>query len=654
MSFHPKALLTEFVSVLDFFNDAVYLNLNGRRNLTTIIGAALSIGLVAILMYQGISQAVSMYSREDPKIYQIMEYESDPGSMGLNSTNNFFFAFSTNLDGTTINMSTSSLYSFSTTYNHYLRSPDGTRTKKKYPIYMAPCNHSDFPSSTYGANAYSANGLSLAFCPTAINFTDPIDGTCPDQVFKKHPDCLASPEFTLRGSYLSRDFEFIQFNLTICDPTDPNLPWGITCASGNITQTILDSSSEMDLYYSNTMVNPVFYKMPNKTLVDNTYWTLNPQIYEISDISLDRVLLQDFDQYLSTSEYTNKTYFSIQTDKLREMQLLRFNTSLPLLTWNLRRSTLTQVTTRTYYKVQDIMTNLGGFSSNLIFVAAFFALGYVRYKYQMILSSELYDFQTIEKDKNNNGNNSKKPSTKKSDIDLVSKNGGENVDAKKMADSDYEQVTDSSGKVVKTYFDQHLSRNKKPSQNDFVFFGKFFSMLCCRKKPKNQLAKTARNLVLEDLDIIKVINKVKEVDKLKLLLLNRYQREAFNFIEKPLISMEGDKTVYRNSVLTAENKEKGEGLSRGKTLDDFLKSREEKDPYLKYSRLYMTYRSLKEDDNPANEKYNKKLIDLIDPDLIQVFKIVDAKIGENPTSRKFEEIVRKLVETASDTISSNE
>lgn len=653
MSFHPKALLTEFVSVLDFFNDAVYLNLNGRRNLTTIIGAALSIGLVAILMYQGISQSVSMFKREDPKIYQIMEYEADPGSMGLNETNNFFFAFSTNLDGTTIDMTSASLYSFSATYNNYQRQDNGSRIMKKYPIYMAPCNQSDFPSSVYGTNAFSANGLSLAFCPTGINLTDPDDGTCPLSVYTKYPSCVAAPEFTLRGSYLSTDFQFIQFNLSICDSTSSNLPWGITCATGNITQQILDSSSEMDLYYANTMVNPVFYNTPNKTLVDNTYWTLNPQIYEISDISLDRVLLQDFDKYLSTSQYTNKTYYSIQTDKLREMQVLRFDTSLPLLTWNLRRSTLTQVTTRTYYKVQNVMTNLGGFSSNLIFVAALVALGYVRYKYQMILSNELYDFQAIEKPQNNS--KPKKSETKlgkKGEIDLVKQ--ADMLDTKKMADSDYEQTTDSSGKVVKTYFDQHLQKSKKTSQNDFIYFGKFFSMLCCKKKPKNQLAKTARNLVLEDLDIIKVINKVKEVDKLKLLLLNRYQREAFNFIEKPVIAMEGKEPIYRNSVLAAESKERGEKLSRGKTLEDFFRAREDKDPYLKYSRLYMTYRALKEDDNLANEKYNKKLIDLIDPDLIQVFKIVDSKIGKNPTANKFEEIVRKLVESGEASLPLNE
>lgn len=663
MALHPRALVSEFVSILDFFNDAVYLNLNGKRNLTTVIGAALSVGLVAILMYQGISQAVEMYKREGPTIYQISEYESDAAAVTLNRANNFFFAFTTNLDSVVIDMTQASLYSFSATFNQYTRHNDGSRTKEKFPIYMAPCNKSDFPDSIYGKNAYTLNGLSLAYCPTGINMTK-LDGTCSSSILSKYPDCVVPPSFNLQGGYLSRQFDFIQFNLSICDPASTNLPYGITCASGNITQTILDSSSEMDLYYSNSMVNPVFYETPNKTLVDNTYWTLNPQIYEISDISLDKVLLQDYNGYLSTSDYVNKTYFSVQTDKLREMQVLRFDPSLPLLTWNLRRSTLTQVTTRTYYKVQDIMTNLGGFSSNLIFVAALVALGYVRYKYQMILSSELYDFQTIEKpDKpgNNKGPGAKTATgiiTKKSGIELTSKEGpalGESAKRDENS-SDYEQAPDPNNKVVKSYFDSHLKKNKKVTQNDLKYFARFFSMLCCRKKPKNQLAQTARNLVLEDLDIIKVITKVKEVDKLKLLLLNRYQREAFNFIEKPLIAVEGDKTVYRNSVMVAESRERNDGkLVKGhKTLDDFLKSREENDPYMRYARLYMTYRALKEDNNPANLKYNRKLIDLIDPDLVQVFKIVDGKIGETPTARKFEEIVKKMIENSGDTFNSDQ
>jgi len=661
MALHPRALVSEFVSILDFFNDAVYLNLNGKRNLTTIIGAALSVGLVAILMYQGISQAVEMYKREGPTIYQISEYESDAAAVPLSPANNFFFAFTTNLDSVVINMSEASLYSFSATFNHYSRHADGSRTKQKYPIYMAPCNKSDFPDAVYGKNAYTLNGLSSAFCPTGINMTN-IDGSCSQSILKEYSDCIVPPSFNLQGGYLSRQFDFIQFNLSICNPSDPHLPYGIKCASGNITQTILDSSSEMDLYYSNSMVNPVFYETPNKTLVDNTYWTLNPQIYEISDISLDKVLLQDYNGYLSTTDYVNKTYFSVQTDKLREMQVLRFDTSLPLLTWNLRRSTLTQVTTRTYYKVQDIMTNLGGFSSNLIFVAALVALGYVRYKYQMILSSELYDFQTIEKPNKSNKGGPKATTagvlSKRSGIELTNQMKDSVKDSAKGDEnsSDYEQAPDPNNKVVKSYFDSHLKKNKKVSQNDLKYFAKFFSMLCCRKKPKNQLAQTARNLVLEDLDIIKVITKVKEVDKLKLLLLNRYQREAFNFIEKPLIAVEGEKTVYRNSVMVAESRERNDGkLVKGhKTLDDFLKSREEHDPYMRYARLYMTYRALKEDNNPANLKYNRKLIDLIDPDLVQVFKIVDGKIGEHPTAKKFEEIVKKMIENSEVTFPSDQ
>ena len=48
-------------------------------------------------------------------------------------------------------------------------------------------------------------------------------------------------------------------------------------------------------------------------------------------------------------------------------------------------------------KIADVLANLGGFAKSIMVVFAFLAAGYARYKYHMIVSNELYDFENKKK-----------------------------------------------------------------------------------------------------------------------------------------------------------------------------------------------------------------------------------------------------------------
>jgi len=60
---------------------------------------------------------------------------------------------------------------------------------------------------------------------------------------------------------------------------------------------------------------------------------------------------------------------------------------------------------------------------------------------------------------------------------------------------------------------------------------------------EEQLAQKGRNQIVQDIDILKIIEKLQEIDKLKMLLLNGYQREAFEHIERPVITLKEKKSL---------------------------------------------------------------------------------------------------------------
>lgn len=55
------------------------------------------------------------------------------------------------------------------------------------------------------------------------------------------------------------------------------------------------------------------------------------------------------------------------------------------------------------------------------------------------------------------------------------------------------------------------------------------------KKSYQQQIKYSMEKIFNKLDVVNILNKMQEIDKLKYVLLNKEQLELFNYIPKPLI-----------------------------------------------------------------------------------------------------------------------
>ncbi|KAL4473372.1 hypothetical protein ABPG72_015615 [Tetrahymena utriculariae] len=162
--------------------------------------------------------------------------------------------------------------------------------------------------------------------------------------------------------------------------------------------------------------------------------------------------------------------------------------------------------------------------------------------------------------------------------------------------------------------------------------GKFFN------SDEIQLLNKAEDHIKEDLDIFNILDRLKEIEKLKKLLFNPEQQTLFNFFPKPVISIDQKSDVIdRKALLTEIEQNQQEKPSRknsnklqislkniaivSKAISKF-KSSTKKNQFSHYQKLYSCYEKLIEDErNDQQSQMNNKLIDLIGNEMKTIFQL---------------------------------
>ena len=636
--------LTSLIQKADIFHGPIYLNVRGRDTIATTLGGLLSLVLVLIVLAQFSTQVQQMYYHSNPTILQMSEFYDNPSSIGLNETNNFMFAVSTTVDGKFINMTAESLFTFHAAFNQYFRDSEGNRTKILSKVYFAPCNATDFPPPLPNST-YQTFNLMYAYCPVSINFTMP-DGTCPDFIKDEYEDCIGPPHFNISGTYLSSAFEFIQFNVSICeeDAEEPYRPFKVTCDTmENIDKHFQKSQIKWNLYYANNLLNPIIYTPPNKTFFDSMYWDIVRNDFKVADIFLDQQTIMNHDSFYSETQCDNHTFYNIDPSKNRE-QGSKNNGDFPVLQWNLRRSSFNLVTIRTYTKIQDVLANIGGFSKSIIFAFTIIAAGYVRFKYQMMLSNELYSFQSPPPGHGNDSISYYSGDDEDGSGRRKSKNASISMQHKLLNDEDiYNQAQNNNlspnqgEDAAKEFFDKEKKVQRRMKYNELKYF--FRKFLCCLKRPSydDKLAAKSREYVENDIDIINLVQKIQDVDKLKMVLLTSDQRQLFNYVPKPLVTLESEKAVNRDaSFMHHEPMEN--------YLNDIDGPRADHERVLKYSKLFMSYRRISRDFDVGRMNANKRLLNLMGEDLIKIFQKIEREVGEEPDPRHLQAVLMRCIQ----------
>jgi len=631
-----KSGLGRFIpSVTDLFSNHVFLNIKGHHNVPTTIGSFLT--LVLVLAVVGIAgySVKKMIFHDNPVLSQLEEYKKDAPPVFLNSTNNFKFAIGVALNGKSINMSENSILTFVSSINTYVRKGKTGRDKVKYSINYAPCTIHDFPDEIFGRDTNDDFNLTYAYCPQNISYM--VNGTCAQGIPNLADDCTGPLNFEIGGQYLSKRFTFLQGYFSLCDSNNDTLvkPPTMKCMKSDKIEKLFASNAEIkvNLYYANNVMEPNNYATPNKTFFDVFYWTVNPRLSKFADIFVDSSIMQDYSHWLKPSAQ-NSTYYTIDSNKAKESVNMydpdTLGPSLTLLTWNVRRSTFNLVTTRNYTKLLDILGAIGGLSKSLLFFLAVFVIGYAKYKYHMVLSNEMYDFEPTGKRKDNKRG---RADPKETQAELSSAIAG-STPQESLLENDHLKSNPGAKEDVKEYFDYQKEKKRGLKFNEFAYLRTF---CCCRRKSEDEkLAQKATHQVEEDADLILILRKLREIDKLKTLLLDRDQRELFNYNPKPIIKKDG-------SVHSHDETFKIDHPAVGVNPDRFFESEKDHENLSEYGKLYVAYRNAKLNNDPIKEAHNKRLLDMLGPDLLRVFEYVDIQLGDSCRAEDFEKVIERAM-----------
>lgn len=104
-------------------------------------------------------------------------------------------------------------------------------------------------------------------------------------------------------------------------------------------------------------------------------------------------------------------------------------------------------------------------------------------------------------------------------------------------------------------FEKEISKTHELKLTYFQFlYGTIIEKLCCKKRSfKSKLFEKAKEIFLEEMDIIEILHKMKEFEKLKSIILSPEQLNLFSMLSKPMIYLEKEmEASNRSSFLLSE------------------------------------------------------------------------------------------------------
>ena len=147
----------------------------------------------------------------------------------------------------------------------------------------------------------------------------------------------------------------------------------------------------------------------------------------------------------------------------------------------------------------------------------------------------------------------------------------------------------------------NIPSETKKNRLQLSFFGYleyiFRTILCLKKLPEHLIISKAENAFRKDLDIVNIISKLHDFEKLKILLLNEDQLFLFNYLSKPLIT-------FNDSELAINEENLDQSHMKMSKLMGYRRSSKN------MSEVAESYNRVQEAKN--SDKINKKLIELFD------------------------------------------
>ncbi|CAD8189107.1 unnamed protein product [Paramecium octaurelia] len=647
---------------VDVFGQIVFLRMNKQAYFRTKIGGTISLAVLFLMIYFYSQSLRSFFLKEQLRVISANQYEDEVQSIQLDQSD-FMFAFKIEQN----NFTTSPFFNLTLEQKKYQRLPNGQQSKISTIIPLVPCTSERFQStfSRYGIDFvenFNSFGIGDFLCPEYNN-----------TIF-------------VGGTYTSSDFQFLTLTISHCESNEQ-----ISCASKETVDRYFSStgSFKLQIYTINQIINPYKQRYGSAFLDDQIYFTFVPnQLNRKANIYFrkyefinDESLLPFRYQSQLSSDIQEDTVFLIDQSDIKEMSDIGTTLDASYATFNFRLNPFKTKFTRSFQKIDELLSNLGGIQQIFFFFIGLLVGIYNRIQCINIncrivlveLANKLFEFQLDSSIQNRqyqenlelidefiqhrenhlhvNSNaeideidNQQVEDKLSPDISqrynllnlflntggMVQKPTNQTKSSKETSKQHYilaEKLKFISGL---DYFQKQIIKiieRQKPIYLDFQILCNYIS---CGKLFKNQpkviLMNKAFDNIIDQLDVHHILLKLNELEKLKETILNYKQLMMFNFTPKPLINLDSiTKEPSRQLIEQIVKSPEAMDKTDSDTIEMInYKKMSRNQPnlfgdYLIYSKIFNAYDDILQSSDTVYS--NRALIQKLGPELQIVFKL---------------------------------
>ncbi|CAD8169791.1 unnamed protein product [Paramecium pentaurelia] len=633
------------ISYFDRFGAEVKLNFRKKETHQSPFGGFCTILLVLVLTVIFIRGAIGLIKKETFTISSTKILNVDPPITQL-QFNDFMIAFQAeNLIGNR----TKRLLNFIFTSNVQMMDENGNMTKTETSSYnLEQCTIQHFvefdQSNTY--NKLLKDQLSDYYC-LPLNYS-----------------------LQIQGTYKSNIFQYGKIQVMICSTDD--------CYS---TAEILQFQ-QLGYFNNSFKINTLMLnRVPNLNMESNYISYIYSDYYiqaKIGQETKTDVFLEQ--QQLSIEKSVipgikaieQDSVFSIMDNKLQSSSVFTSNIT-KVASFFIRLSQSEIHYYKEYYRFDELFSYVGGITQFLATILGYFILRYNQTGLQIKLANALYQFDMPEKKKGEMVFSFETLVNKifeslKSIEDVVSKfkNSAQRVitltrlaGALKFTNQSVQQndkideeianqitlrleTQNENLKSEKCQYSHesnqtfYLEQDKKKfltliiqlileSRKKLSFGVHFIAKQVSGSLKKNtkinyqsQLFEKSRNMILRDMDILVIMSKLQEIEKIKHVIFNKTQRKIFNYLQKPVVCVKDkiNQFKYDQSIIQSDLQHKREDALRlTRSSKSLLGVRQKFNTEKKFKKLYEAYENLalSEDKDETEKIINQRLLELVEP-----------------------------------------
>ncbi|CAK56767.1 unnamed protein product (macronuclear) [Paramecium tetraurelia] len=533
INFQRKALKS--LKKVDIFSQPVQLLIKSEEGHKTLFGACLTLGLISFFLYLLVINLYTLGQRDNPTSLTTEVYHAQPEYYKFNEQN-FTLTFA-------------------------IQSPDYA-TYIDESVYVVEAQITTKKTKTVDSqkiDEWTSQELPLTSCtPELIRQVEL-------QEYFSHLNLPTNycidwnriNELILEGTFDSQSYSFIQLQFKMCNKQTKKTK---ECKSRDEIKQLLEQNY-FSLQMSSYVVDVKNEEEPFKPKGEDIFTTISSKIFkEISFYMQPITVFTDLGLITEDNEIHKTLRYK------RHTEMIDLNQSDLIMNVVIRLDQIEQQYYRSYTKIQFILSQMGGLWQVFFTIAFLIQKPINMLSYYVRILNSLFEFEQEKKkttitqredDRNQEApqqelmtrkqlqstreglfvENKKKAFQRLQSI-KIKKKQMEVIDSLVVDPQSKEEakleLTKAISFSIKKYF-QSISKKLKMKWTDYLYF---ISCFVNSKNYKSLQIEYSVKKIIKQMDILYIMKKLQEIDKLKMILLTESQIKVFDYLQKPTIPLD--------------------------------------------------------------------------------------------------------------------